>query len=396
MQRMSNDRNAFKAGLFILISIVLIIAVIVGIKGLGQFIEPDQIRVAEFKLADDVEGLRIGDDVRIGGMKVGIVRKVIVDQKEGGDSRVHVTFNIPARLKLYEGAHIGVQATLTGTSWLNFDSLGTGNELAANQVLAGSPSAYTELASSLNELSPEIKKLTSDLRTITLPKVNNTADAAAQTFTAASSKVDGVVAEINKVADRTAELMVEIRAIFGDTRPDIRKLLANGADAAGVLKDKLPPVLDGLDSALKKVNGELVSTTGVLAQLRDTLANTKDVTGAARSVLVTNRSKIDDMIQSLNTASDNLKYATAEIRHNPWRLLYKPKAGEVANLTLFDATRQFAEGAGDLSTAASSLRDALKDPQTNQAKLHELVQKLDDSFDQFQKVESDLWKQVKE
>ena len=205
-----------------------------------------------------------------------------------------------------------------------------------------------------------------------------------------------LVAQFNKVADRTAEMMVEIRDIFGDTKPDIRKLLANGADAAGVLKDKLPPVLDDLDSALKKVNGELASTTGVLAQLRDTLANTKDVTGAARSVLVSNRSKIDDMIQSLNTASDNLKYATAEIRHNPWRLLYKPKAGEVANLTLFDATRQFAEGAGDLSTAASSLRNALKDPQTNQAKLNELVQKLDDSFDQFQKVESDLWKQVKE
>ena len=133
---MSNDRNAFKAGLFILISIVLIIAVIVGIKGIGQFIEPDQIRVAEFKLTDDVEGLRIGDDVRIGGMKVGIVRKVIVDQKDGGDSRVHVTFNIPARLKLYEGAHIGVQATLTGTSWLNFDNLGNGN------VLAGESGAY--------------------------------------------------------------------------------------------------------------------------------------------------------------------------------------------------------------------------------------------------------------
>ncbi len=393
---MANDRNAFKAGLFIIVSLVLIIAVIVGIKGIGQFIEPDQIRVAEFKLADDVEGLRIGDDVRIGGMKVGIVRKVVVDQQDDGDSRVHVTFNIPGRLKLCEGAHIGVQATLTGTSWLNFDSLGKGNELAKDAILHGSPSAYTELASSLNELSPEIKKLTSDIRTITLPKVNDTADSATQTFAAARSKVEGIVSEFNKVADRTAEVMVEVRDIFGDTKPDIRKLMANGAAAAGTLKDKLPPVLDDFDATLKKVNDELASTTGVLAELRATLSNTKDATGSARSLLVSNRSKLDDMIQSLKVASENLKFATAEIRHSPWRLLYKPKAGEVENLNLFDATRQFAEGAGDLSTAASALRDALKDPQTDQAKLQELVQKLDDSFGQFQKVEGDLWKQVKE
>ena len=394
---MANDRNAFKAGLFILITIVLIIAVIVGIKGIGHLLEPDQIRVADFKLADDVGGLRIGDDVRIGGMKVGIVRSVRIEQEgaDGNISRVRVTFNIPRRLILRNGARIAVQSTLTGTSWLNFDSLGKGNPVPMDQPLPGSPSAYTVLADSMKELAPEIRKLTSDLRTITLPKVNQTADGATETFTAARSKIESVVQQFNKVADRTAEMMVKARDLFGDTTPDIRTMMADGAAAAGTLKQKLPPVLDDLDSALKKVNGELTSTTGVLSELRDTLANARDATASARSVLVSNHSKLDEMIESLKTTGDNLKYASAEIRHNPWRLLYKPKEGEVSNLNLFDATRQFAEGAGDLSDAATALRDALKDPQTDKARLNQLVQKLDDSFSQFQKVEGELWKQVK-
>src|SRR4051794_37128117 len=99
---MAKDRNAFKAGLFIVISIVLIIAVIVGIKGAGEFIEPDQIRNVAFKLSDDVGGLRMGDDVRVGGLKVGIVRSIKIEQPQTpatvDQTRVRVSFNMPRKL----------------------------------------------------------------------------------------------------------------------------------------------------------------------------------------------------------------------------------------------------------------------------------------------------------
>src|SRR5688572_20282148 len=147
---MNNERNAFKAGLFIMISIVLIIAVIVAIKGAGQFIEPDQVRSVQFALNDDVGGLRIGDDVRVGGLKVGIIRSIDIEEPQPDrDARVLVSFNIPRRLTLRDGAHVGVQNTLTGTSWLNFDSLGKGQPLTGDQVLTGSASSFTMLSRSI-------------------------------------------------------------------------------------------------------------------------------------------------------------------------------------------------------------------------------------------------------
>src|SRR4051812_23285057 len=128
---MAQERNAFKAGVFIVTSVVLIIGVIVGIKGLGQLVEPNQVRTATFALSDDIGGLRVGDDVRVGGLKVGNVRAL---QVESGDdaarpARVVVKFNLPRRLVLRDGARVGVQNTITGTSWLNFDALGKGPPL---------------------------------------------------------------------------------------------------------------------------------------------------------------------------------------------------------------------------------------------------------------------------
>ena len=102
------------------------------------------------------------------------------------------------------------------------------------------------------------------------------------------------------------------------------------------------------------------------------------------------------MIASLKTTGDNLKFASAEIRRSPWRLLYKPRANEMANLNLFDAARSFAEGANDMSDAATALRDALKDPNAQPETIQKLVDQLDQSFGKFQTVEDQLWEKVKE
>jgi len=73
---MAKERNNLKAGIFIIITICLGIGVVVGIKGVGRFLEPMQFANVSFKLSDDVGGLAPGDEVRIGGAKVGVVRSI--------------------------------------------------------------------------------------------------------------------------------------------------------------------------------------------------------------------------------------------------------------------------------------------------------------------------------
>ena len=47
---MSNDRNSLKAGLFMIVSVGLILFVIVGIKGVGRLTDPADMRTVRFKL----------------------------------------------------------------------------------------------------------------------------------------------------------------------------------------------------------------------------------------------------------------------------------------------------------------------------------------------------------
>src|SRR5688572_18015697 len=75
---MTNERNHFKAGLFILLSIGLIVTVILSIKGIKRIVTPEQERTVSFRLSDDLGGLQVGDEVRLGGYKVGVVKGIEV------------------------------------------------------------------------------------------------------------------------------------------------------------------------------------------------------------------------------------------------------------------------------------------------------------------------------
>lgn len=410
---MAKERNALKAGLFIIISVALIIGFTVGIKGLQHWIEPSEERIVQFTLRDDVGGLRRGDEVRIGGVKEGEIKEIKLtgyDTEDPADDRVRITFTLPKRLMLRENATIRVQSTLTGVAWLNVESLGAGKMLAMNQPIDGKPGAMSELFASAGNLAPELLATVKDLRSVTIPKVNTAVDhvndavatyketgaAATDLVKHVRGQVDPLVGKVTTVADRTTEAMTEARDILGGGKGDIGEMLANLNVITGNVREKAPGILDQVDTALTKVNSAVDNATVTLSDLQVTAANVKEVSAAARSLVSGNRGKLEEMVSDLNVTSNNLKAASVEIRHSPWRLLYKPKKDEMANLNLYDATRQFADGANSLNDAAAALRDALKDPAVSDDQVKPLVEKLDQSFDNFKQVESELWKRVKD
>lgn len=410
---MAKERNALRAGIFIIVSIALIIGITVGIKGARRWVEPVQVRTVQFNLTDDVGGLRPGDEVRIGGVKEGEIRDIKLtgyDTPEADDDRVSITFSLPKRIVLRNDPSIRVQSTLTGVAWLNVDALGSGEPLAANTALVGKPGAMSELFAAAGELAPELRDTVRDIRSVTLPKVNTAVDRATDTvaaFKETGTEATGLVKQVRSqvsplmekfmgVGDRASEVMTHASDIMGGGKGDIRGLLANINTFTADIRTKLPGILEQVDTAMTKMNTAVDEATLTLTDLKVTAANVKDVSASARSLLVSNRGKLNEMIDSLNVTGNNLKAASVEIRHSPWRLLYKPKKGEMENLNLYDSTRQFAEGANELNDAAVALRDALKDPSLSEAEVKTLVEQLDDTFANFKQVEDELWKRVQE
>ncbi|MDB5172942.1 MAG: hypothetical protein JWN51_1715 [Phycisphaerales bacterium] len=398
---MKNDRNALKAGLFIVISFIAAVTVIVLIRGQGM--GPSQIRAATFKLTDDLGGLGVGDDVRLGGVKVGTVRDVQVVGLESRDPKVLVKFTVPGSYVLHEDAHIAVQSALTGPANLNITAVGVGKPLADGVALVGAPDPKSELLASLGRTTPHLESIAQTFETQTIPKVNDTivafkqtADSATAMVHHANEKIDPVVEKYDGVTQHAGEALVQVRDLVGESKTDFRGTVKNLNVATASVRDRLPGMLDHINAIIDKVSGAMVSARAALEDVEKTAANAKDLSAAARSVVVDNHGRLDNIITGLKATSDNLKATSIEVRRSPWRLLYKPEANEMANLNLYDSARQFSEGAGSLSDAATALRDALKDPNVSQAKLQKLVEHLDESFQNFHKVEDKLWTSVRQ
>src|SRR4051794_12619192 len=182
---MPNNRSALRAGLLMIGSVALIIAIIVGIKGLAWIRDRTVNHLVAFDLKTNIGGLRIGDEVRVGGFKVGEVKQISLlkdnDQKHP-PYFILIAFSIPEKYSIREDAKIRIDGTLTGTSWLNFEELGKGNPLTSNHPLIGEPSSTTELIAKISGLSPEIQGVLADVRNKTLPGINDTlADVRAKT-----------------------------------------------------------------------------------------------------------------------------------------------------------------------------------------------------------------------
>ena len=407
---MSKERNALKAGAFIIGSIAVVVALVIAIKGTTAFQSSDR-RTVEFALEDNIGGLRVGDEVRIGGAKVGDVHEIeVVQAAVGAATRpsagglIRVTFGVPKAYAIREGAKIGVETSVTGQSVLNFTSLGTGQPLAATTPLKGAPSglaaAFTRvpelLASLQNETLPRVHGTIDDVRGQTIPRVNSTiesfkvtADSSTQLVKKVQGEIDPAVEKYNKVADNTAGMMGEIKDVFGDTKMDIRSTMSNVASATGSLKTSLPGILEKVDAAVVKVNTTLEKTT-------EAMEDVKAIAASSKSVIAGNKGKLDGMIASLKATSDNLKNATADIRRSPWRLLYRPSNKETSNLNIYDAARQFAEGANDLNDATQALRDALNSKTADGEQIKKLMSAMEESFKRFNDVEQKLWSEVKE
>lgn len=413
---MPRQRNELAAGLFILASIALIIGVVVGVKGLGELTEPTRTFRARFPLHADVGGLQRGAEVRLGGTRAGSVRSVEIETDAEDNASVVVEFALARRVVVRDDTVIRVREALTGAPVLNIESLGRGKPLEEGGTLAGQPGALSSAISSLAGIAPDLQEIVGEVRGVvgelrgsSLPRAHALLDSATKTADSlretsdrartliehVDGKVDPVVDRYNAVADRSAEAAGHLRDILGDTKTDFRTTLSNLGHATGTFNERLPKLFDRVDEVAASVKSALGNAETALKEIQDTATSAKGATDVARSILASNRGRIDAMILSLRNTSSNLENASAEVRRNPWRLLYQPSRDELSNLDLFDAARQFAVGATQLNDAATALRDALSDPRVDAARLGELMQDLDRKHQSFEQAQRALFERIR-
>jgi phospholipid/cholesterol/gamma-HCH transport system substrate-binding protein len=166
-----------------------------------------------------------------------------------------------------------------------------------------------------------------------------------------AASLDAITAKMAGVADNANGLITEVRGELGGISGDARTLLANLNAVAGKanqqkvqaaldnvntmlaterpkidrLTDQLSAVSQHADETIQNVNGTVSDVRQPiredLAQLHSTLLQTKQLLAEMQVLVRANDYKIDDTIENLRMATENLGQLTESVKQQPWSLI---------------------------------------------------------------------------
>lgn len=443
---MKEQGNELKVGIVVTASILLFIGIIIFIgQGKGLFAERKVIKV-RFDHRSGIQGLRPKDPVRIGGLNVGNVKKMWLQEdtikKDGREEKklfVYVLAEIPEEIQLRSDCKITIGTKFVGEGG-TLDILDVGSRgkiVTPEDTITGlAPEGFAQLTAKLSreldETNPEsllyliksqldvknsqsiiakIHKTLNDINIISakireeleptqketlLAKIhlilNNLSDATEAIKRELSSQVDtSTLYKIHTALDKLNESIAEVSSILNKSRPKLELAVQNIEKATASIADELNK--DKEDSSITKLHT-------ILDQARASLENIKSITQTGKELIIINRDSIQMTIDNLAETSAHLKATAKELRRNPWKLLYKPDRPELEYANLLETARTFSDAADSLEIVSSKLNQMLKMypegiPSTEPEFL-KIREELIKTYCTFEQAQKRLWKLLKD
>ena len=250
-------------------------------------------------------GLEPGASVLFGGINVGTVKAV---QPWAADpTKIEILFDVKKNAPLNEKsvAKLGLVSVMSAPSL----SITTGSN-DAKRLAPGSAIPSQESAS-LDEIAG---------------KIAGVADNADGLITQVRGELEGItgdartlLANLNTVTGKPNQQ--EIHAILDN----VNGMLATERPKIDRLTDQLNTLAEHADTTVQNVNGTVTDTReplrNDLAELQATLQQARSLLSDLQVVVRANDYKIDDTIDNLRTATDNLDQLTDSLKQRPWSLV---------------------------------------------------------------------------
>lgn len=362
------QRNNVKAGLFVTITLFLGMAVIVVLGDLfSAFSRGEDRYTALFNVKTGVAGLKIGSDVRVGGVKQGRVTRVDAEPPAGEPLNIiEVEFELNNRIQLYKGTIVSVVAPLIGSdAWLEIPDVGEPSQGVpeGNRIVGQSaPPLLTGLlgpgkAEMLDQMfadgrdtlkntrvfSEWLPTLPDEYHTRVVPIFDGTnrvvGDAGAVMSDFREKKWPSWSQSVDQITANAVRISDDLNGLIAENRPKINTIVT---DAEGVTNRLRTETMEKFDKLVDSGQSALDSANAALNDFRGDYAAWATSLGEAMA--------------SANLASQQLKLTTIEVRRSPWKLLYRPDTKEIEHELLYEATRSFAVAAADLKTASVSVQ----------------------------------------
>lgn len=429
---MSNERDNFKAGLFVIGGVLLMLLAVFQLADFRQWFEKQQQVQVFFALDDGLQGLKEHAAVTLGDQPVGSVTAIEDSLENGRVIAKLVRLTIPERYQLHQDAVLELVVPPLGSGTrLNIRSVGSGQPYREGDVLRGelAGSVLTEnlarhvgiqeqqrrqiqaiianieqmtgaftakdesgqtridtIVTDLQRTMADLPELTADLKTI-LAEAQAAVHEAHETLKTVRELAGQIqdssgdwIARINQISEDAQQTMTTVRALMRDKDPNIRHTLEN---------------LDQITTTVREQT--LAQVTEALGKADEALENVRQATAQLQAFTLSQRPVLESAIANAQITTGQLKLAAIEVRRSPWRLMYKPSDKELDSDNLYDAARSFALAAGTLEAAAQSLRAVAQSPTAaDQEQVDQILDHLEAIFGRFEEAEGAFWAALKQ
>lgn len=356
MSLRSPSKYTILAGLFLLGSVALAIAVAFSLTNVRDRLIPSNKFTIRFNMTAGAPGLKPDSQVTLGGQKIGSVTSVGFD---ADTTHVLVGVRVAAAYPIYPNAVVGLERPLLGSqSWINISSVGSGDaKLAQGAIIDGRAAggflaqfgltqedvrklldSTQDTITNLNQLiaanRPKIDGIIDNVGSITKsaseswPKWSGQLDTTLTNVADFSGKLGPMADNFNGKVDNFGKLLGNVNTVIDENRPNIKQITT---DASVIASDFRTKTMPSVDNVAKGIEAWCATE---LPELRRSVAN-------------------------LRLMTDQAKRAVVEIRAQPWRLFFQPSKKELETDVLFWAANAYADAVSDLRSASEGMQQTV-------------------------------------
>jgi ABC-type transporter Mla subunit MlaD len=279
-------REEFKAGLLIIIAILILTVSIVLIGGSRFF---DKFDTYNVKVKNSA-GLETGAQVRLGGVRVG--RILDIREPAGPGESVTIEVGLKQGTRLYKGTKAFItQIGFVGDIYLLLAVNETRNELiqVGSIIPSEDPVEFNILMAKVDAISSSVDTLINNMNKVLSDKNIHEMEKLFENVNKVSVTVNATMTKLNTV-------LTEVEGLVKDNKGEVTLLIKQ----ARTDLQKAEELLKSLDKTAKSVD----KTVNIQSQNLDTL------------------------LRSMHRTTEDLQDVLQELKNKPWSIIYKQDGGK--------------------------------------------------------------------
>ena len=308
---MASLKEEIKAGIIILTSLILLSGFIILIGGSPFFEKLDKYYVK----VKDVAGVEVGAQVKLGGVRIG--RVLNIQTPSGPGQPITVEIGIKQGTVLYKGTQALItQVGLVGDTYLLLSIEKTTNERfrVGETIPSEEQIQFARIVARVEDLSKSIDTLISDIDKLFSQKnimgIEKVIENTNKTIVSASSSIDQIVSALKNTTDNLGLVLNEIGGLVRDNKGEVSIAIKRARET------------------IEKTGEDIEKAGDAIKAFEETAKTLSKTSGSIDKAVVLQSQNLDQLLNLMIKATQDLQDLIQEIETKPWGLLYKEGKGK--------------------------------------------------------------------